>query len=218
MRFVPVTCYENRRHAGEVLAELLLPYRGDTTLVLAVPRGGIPVAEPIVEALKCEFDLVMGRKIGAPGQPEFAIGAVAEGEEMLVNREWVQRFRLTAEELERRAERERAEIRRRLAAYRGDRSPAQVEGKLVIVVDDGVATGLTIRAVLRSLRRRGPQKLILAVPVAPPQTVAILSAEADEVVCPLQPEFFSAVGQFYHDFSQLTDREIQEQLSRMWQK
>jgi len=215
---VPVTRYESRRQAGEVLARRLLPYRSDATLVLAVPRGGIPVAEPIVEALKCEFDLVMGRKIGAPGQPEFAIGAVAEGQELLVNWEWVRRFRLTEAELERRAQEARAEIKRRLAAYRGDRSPAQVEGKLVIVVDDGVATGLTITAVLRSLKRRKPQKLILAVPVAPPDTVENLLKEADEVVCPLQPEFFSAVGQFYADFSQLTDREVQGQLSRLWQK
>jgi len=215
---VPVTCYENRRHAGEVLAQLLAPYGGNSTLVLGVPRGGIPVAEPIVEALNCEFDLVMGRKIGAPGQPEFAIGAVSEDQEVLLNRRWVRHFQLSEEEIERRAEKERAEIKRRLLAYRGHRPPAAVESKLVIVVDDGVATGLTITAVLRSLKRRGPRKLILAVPVAPPDTIANLTKEVDEVVCPLQPELFSAVGQFYVDFSQLSDREVQEQLARIWGK
>ncbi|NLN07524.1 MAG: phosphoribosyltransferase [Firmicutes bacterium] len=200
--------YRNRQQAGAVLAEKLLPYREENILVLAVPRGGVPVAVPIARTLDAELDLIIPRKITTPQQPELAVGAVCEDGEVLLNRHLVNYFKLSREDIDRLAAGEVAEIKRRLQLYRGGRPPAAIGGRTVIVVDDGVATGFTITAALRFARKKQPRKLILAVPVAPPDTVAKLAGEADVLVCPLQPEFFTAVGQFYDEFPQLTDREV----------
>ena len=205
---MPPSRYRNRQQAGTALAEKLLPYREEDTLVLAVPRGGVPVAVPVVRALASELDLIIPRKIATPRQPELAVGAVCEDGDVLLNHQLVSYFKLSREEISRLAAKEVAEIKRRLLLYRGGRPQAPVGGRTVIVIDDGVATGFTITAALRSVRRRRPQKLILAVPVAPPDTVEKLSREADVLVCPLQPELFGAVGQFYDDFAQLTDEEV----------
>ncbi|NLM47101.1 MAG: phosphoribosyltransferase [Firmicutes bacterium] len=200
--------YRNRQQAGAVLAEKLLPYREDNILVLAVPRGGVPVAVPVARALDAELDLIVPRKITTPQHPELAVGAVCEDGEVLLNQDLVKYFKLSREKINRLAAGEVAEIKRRLKLYRGGRPPAEIGGRTVIVIDDGVATGFTITVALRFVRKKQPRKLILAVPVAPPETVAKLSGEADVVVCPLQPEFFAAVGQFYAEFPQLTDREV----------
>jgi predicted phosphoribosyltransferase len=209
--------YRDRRHAGEVLAELLLPYRGKETLVLAVPRGGVPVALPVVEALGCALDLIIPRKIGAPGQPELAIGAVCEDGEVLLNRRLVQSLGVGEEYIRDAAAAEVAEIRRRLESYRGRRPAAVLQSRAAIVIDDGVATGFTLQAALKSVARQRPRELILAVPVGPPDSLAMLARDADQVICPLQPEPFWSVGQFYRRFEQLDDTEVLNMLQQAWQ-
>jgi putative phosphoribosyl transferase len=210
------TGYNSRREAGEALADALLEYRGRQGLVLAVPRGGVPVALPVAEALDFELDLIIPRKIGAPHQSELAIGAVCEDGEVLLNPHLINTLKVSDDYINEAAGREVTEIRRRLVAYRGQRVPAEVEGRTVIVVDDGVATGFTITAALQSAARRRPGELILAVPVAPPDTVKTLTQEVDRVICPLQPHVFYAVGQFYREFTQLEDDEVREMLYRVW--
>jgi putative phosphoribosyl transferase len=212
-----VTRYRDRSEAGIILAGHLDEYRGRETLVLAVPRGGVPVALPIVKTLGCEMDLIIPRKIGAPGREELAIGAVCEDGEILLNPHLVRNLEVSDEYINRTAALEVAEIRRRLSAYRGDRAPARIEGRRVIVIDDGVATGFTITAALQSVARRHPGELLLAVPVAPPDTVATLSGEVDRVVCPLQPDVFYAVGAFYENFDQLEDEDVLRMLADVWQ-
>lgn len=208
--------YRNRLEAGQALARELEIYRGIDTLVLAVPRGGIPVALPVVEMLGSEMDLIIPRKIGAPLQPEVAIGAVCEDGEVLLNPHMVRNLGLGDDDINEAAAREVAEIKRRLHLYRGSRQPAQVTGRTVIVIDDGVATGFTITAALQSVRRHRPQELVLAVPVAPADTVETLAREVDRVVCPLQPDPFYAVGHFYHNFEQLEDEDVQQLLAQIW--
>ncbi|MDW7650338.1 MAG: phosphoribosyltransferase [Bacillota bacterium] len=208
--------YQNQFEAGEILAEELLAFRGEDVLVLAVPRGGVPVALPVMQALHCELDLIIPRKIGAPLQPEVAIGAVCEDGDVLLNPYLVRALGVTDDYLNKATAKEVAEIKRRLGAYRGVRSPAAVEGRTVIVVDDGVATGFTITAALQAVARRRPSELVLAVPVAPPDTVDTLASEVDRIICPLQPESFSAVGQFYKRFEQLHDGDVQRMLAQAW--
>lgn len=209
------TGYRDRQHAGEVLAEILLPYREKKPVVLAVPRGGIPVALPIVFALNCDFDLIIARKIADPRQPELAIGAVGEDGPVLLNNRLVRYFNLSPEDVETIKAEKNREIKSRLQAYRGKKPRVEIEGRTVIVVDDGVATGFTVTAALRSVKNRSPKELILAVPVAPPGTVAALSREADKVVCPLQPKNFAAVGQFYENFAQVSEGEVKDLLARL---
>jgi putative phosphoribosyl transferase len=211
-----LTQYRDRRQAGLILADFLEAYRGEQTLVLAVPRGGVPVASSVVQVLGCEMDLIIPRKIGAPGREEVAIGAVCEDGEVLLNPHLVRNLKVSDDYINQAAEREVQEIRRRLLAYRGSRPPVSLEGRTVIVIDDGVATGFTITAALQSVVRSKPGELILAVPVAPPDTVEMLSKEVDRVVCPLQPEVFYAVGQFYQDFGQLEDEDVNRMLAEIW--
>jgi len=211
-----ISGYRDRRHAGEVLAELLSPYRGAATLVLAVPRGGVPVALPVVAALGCDLDLIIPRKIGAPGQPELAIGAVCEDGEVLLNHRLVQTIGVGEEYIRSAAAAEVAEIRRRLESYRGAHPAPVLESRTVIVIDDGVATGFTLSAALKSVSRQSPRQLVLAVPVGPPDSLAMLARDADEVICPLQPEAFWSVGQFYRRFEQLDDAEVQSMLRQVW--
>ncbi|EEG77831.1 phosphoribosyltransferase [Dethiobacter alkaliphilus] len=209
-----ITRYRNRREAGEILARELEGYKNYDTVIYAVPRGGVPVALPVADALDSQLDLIIPRKIPAPHQPEVAIGAVCEDGEVLLDPYLVQRLGISDEYINEAAAREVSEIKRRLQAYRGKRPVTDLSGRTAMVIDDGVATGFTITAALQSISRRGPRELVLAVPVAPPDTVETLSQEVDRIYCPLQPENFYAVGQFYDDFNQLTDDEI----SRMLQK
>lgn len=202
--------FRDRSEAGRLLAEALKDRVEPPCVVLALPRGGVPVGLEIARALGCPLDLVMVRKIGAPGQPELALGAVANGEHpVLVVNEDVRRMTGASEAyLEEEKERELAEIARRRARYLAGRAPAPVEGRTAIVVDDGIATGATMLAALRAVRRKGPKRVILAVPVAPPDSLQRLAAEADEIVCLHTPEWFMAVGQFYDDFRQIDDEEV----------
>jgi putative phosphoribosyl transferase len=206
--------FKNRRDAGRRLAAQLLKYKDEQPVVLALPRGGVPVASEVATALNAPLDVVVVRKLGAPGQPELGIGAVVGGEhpQSVLNEEVLRFLDVSDDYLNREVAHELQEIRRQQERYRGGRSPEPVEGRTAIVVDDGVATGGSVRAALRGVRRRSPKWLVLAVPVAPPETVESLQPEADEVACLSMPVFFHAVGQFYEDFSQTTDEEVVELL------
>lgn len=214
MRRTPT--FKNRQDAGRQLAERLLRYRDERPVVLALPRGGVPVGYEVAVTLDAPLDIVVVRKLGAPGQPELAIGAVVDGDDpqSVLNPDLMRLLDVSEEYLAREVDRQLWEIRRRERLYRGDRPHARVEGRTAIVVDDGIATGASMRAALRGLRRAGPARLVLAVPVAPPDTVEALRAEVDDLVCLSTPEPFMAVGQHYEDFSQPTDEEVIELLDR----
>lgn len=201
--------FEDRAHAGQLLARELARYAEPDVLVLALPRGGVPVGAEIARALKAELDVVIPRKIGAPGDPELAIGAVSGNGAVILNEELVRVLGVPEAYIREAAARERVEIRRRSLLYRGRQPAPRVKGRTVIVVDDGIATGYTMLAALRGVRQEGPAMLVAAVPVAPPDSIAKLEAEADEVVALSTPSHFFAVGQFYQDFSQVTDEEVQ---------
>ena len=177
-------------------------------LVLGIPRGGVPVAAEVARHIGGELSVVMAHKVGAPGNPEFAIGAIAGDGEPLINDDVVRRLGIPQAYIDAEVARQREEIQRREATYRLGRPAPLVADRTVIVVDDGVATGSTLIAVLRSVRAAGPSRLCCAIPVGPPDTVQRLAAEVDEVVCPLQPQSFMAVGSWYDDFSQVSDSAV----------
>jgi len=208
--------YKNRSDAGKRLARKLAYYQSQDPLILALPRGGLPVAAEIARALNAPLDLVFARKLGAPGRPELAMGAVIDGPKPYVarNEDVLSFLPLSEEEFKRICDRELAEIERRRALYLKGRSRADPKDRVVIVVDDGVATGATTRAALRAIRKRSPKKLILAVPVAPPGTLARLEGEADKIVCLQSHEPFYAIGLYYADFHQVSDKEVTDILSK----
>lgn len=212
--------FTNRAEAGQRLAGALARYRGKDAVVLALPRGGVPVAARIAESLAAPLDLVLVRKIGVPFQEELAMGAVAEaGEPVTVrNEDVIAAAGIDEATFEAVRTRQLAEIGRRRAAYLEGRPPAEVKGRVAIVVDDGVATGATTRAALRAVRARGPAELVLAVPVAPPETLRALRSEADEVICLERPAFMGAIGFYYLDFRQVEDAEVVETLRRLGPK
>jgi predicted phosphoribosyltransferase len=211
------TLFENRTDAGRQLAQALGAYAGRSDLiVLALPRGGVPVAYEVARALKAPLDLLIVRKLGTPGNPELAMGAIASGGASVLNRDVVSIYRISDEVIENAAAKERQELERRERLYRGDRPYPDIENRCIIVVDDGIATGATMRAGLAALRQRNPACVVVAVPLAPTDTVERLRAEVDEVVCLMTPEPFFAVGQGYRDFSQTTDDEVREILTRAW--
>jgi putative phosphoribosyl transferase len=206
--------FRDRAEAGRMLARELERYRGEPGLiVLALPRGGVPVGFELAQALGAPLDVFVVRKLGAPGQEELAVGAIARGVQVL-NERVVEQFRLDEEAIARAAAVEQEELIRRERLYRGDRPPVDVEGRTVILVDDGLATGATMRAGALALRAQHPRRLVLAVPVAAAQTCEELRAHADEVLCAMTPEPFVAVGAWYDDFSQTTDDEVRELLER----
>ncbi|MBC7171279.1 MAG: phosphoribosyltransferase, partial [Polyangiaceae bacterium] len=197
----------NREKAGAILAKALRDYRGrDDVLVLALPRGGVPVGYVIAKELGAELDVMVVRKLGFPGQPELAMGAIASGGTTVLNPSIA--AVVPSSEIEAVAVRELAELERREKAYRGGRPPAEIAGRCIILVDDGLATGATMRAAIAAVRPAQPKEVVVAVPVAPPSTVATLSREADRVVCPNQPTPFLAIGPWYQDFRQVSDREV----------
>ncbi|HSD26333.1 MAG TPA: phosphoribosyltransferase family protein [Vicinamibacteria bacterium] len=208
--------FRDREQAGRRLAEALVRFKGSDPVVLALPRGGVPVAFEIARSLAAPLDLVLVRKIGAPLQPELAVAAVVDGEDMeiTVNEDLVEELGLPEGYVREQAARQVEEIERRRGLYLRGRDRVAVEGKTAVVVDDGIATGATMRAALRAVRRRQPGRLVLAVPVAPPDTVAALRREADEVVCLSTPRCFGAIGEFYRDFRQLGDDEVRGLLER----
>ncbi|MDY6825922.1 MAG: phosphoribosyltransferase [Bacillota bacterium] len=208
--------FSDRRQAGEQLAFRLNSYKGQEPLILAVPRGGVAIAEPIWQNLGGEIDLIITRKIGAPFQPELAIGAVSGDGFVMANEELVTRMNIPEGYIENKAAEEQAEIKRRLRLYRGERPLPSIDNRLVILVDDGVATGYTLLAALRSLRQQHPLKLVLAVPVGPPDTLTRLAEEVDELVYLEAPPNFAAVGQFYTCFDQVSDAEVIAVLKKAW--
>jgi putative phosphoribosyl transferase len=209
--------FTDRREAGERLASRLEIYRGREPLILAVPRGGVVVAGPIHEAIGGELDLIITRKIGAPHQRELAIGATSGDGFLMLNDELISRIGIFPDYIKKAAAREQAEIARRLKLYRGERPLSPVEGRLVIVVDDGVATGYTMLAGLRSLREQKPAELALAVPVGPPESFDRLKNEVEALVYLEAPVDFAAVGQFYRHFDQVSDKEVIAVLQKAWQ-
>jgi putative phosphoribosyl transferase len=208
--------FSNRVEAGRKLAQALAAYKDQRPVVLALPRGGVPVAAEIAKALNAPLDLVLVRKIGVPFQPELAMGAVVDGREPLVvrNEDVIELAGIGEAEFAAVRDRELAEIARRRKLYLGDRPHPEIKGHTAIVVDDGIATGATTRAALRAIRARGPRKLVLAVPVAPTQSLQELREEADDIVCLEDYEDFGAIGFFYADFRQISDAEVIDLLAQ----
>jgi putative phosphoribosyl transferase len=208
--------FVDRTDAGQQLAKALAHYKDRRPVVLALPRGGVPVAAEIAAALDAPLDLILVRKIGVPFQPELAMGAVVDGNEPIIvrNEEVIRLAGVSESEFNAVRDQELAEIERRRKRYLGDRPHPQIAGRTVLVVDDGVATGATTRAALHAIRLRKPSKLVLAVPVAPTDTLEKLRGEADEVVCLEDYENFGAIGLFYSDFSQVSDTEVTDILAR----
>jgi putative phosphoribosyl transferase len=207
--------FDNRDKAGELLAKKLTRYedRRDV-LVLGIPRGGVSVAFPIAKALHAPLDILICRKLGTPGQEELALGAIASGGVRVLNADVVEALGIPDEEIERIAANEQRELERRERAYRGERAPFEIYGKTVIVVDDGIATGSNMLAAVRALRQRNPARIVVAVPVVPFWTCESLKKEADEVVSLEMPQSFQAIGQFYLNFSEVTDAQVSELLEK----
>jgi len=209
--------YENRSEAGKRLTQELLEYSRDNPTILALPRGGVVVAAEIALAFDAPLDLILVRKLGVPMQPELAMGAVVDGARPFVvrNEDILAQLDRPEKYFRQVCERELDEIERRRKLYFKDRPRADIEDRIVIVVDDGIATGATTRAALRAVRKRMPRWLVLAVPVAPKSTLEELRAEADDIVCPESREPFYAIGCYYEDFHQITDREVIDILSKV---
>ena len=206
--------YADRADAGRRLAAHLRAYAGrPDVLVLALPRGGVPVGYEVARALGAPLDVFLVRKIGVPGHEELAMGAIATGGVRVVNRAVVDQLRVSPRVIDQVAALEEVELKRREAAYRGTRPAPEVRGRTVILVDDGLATGSTMRAAAAALKQQGPARLVVAVPVAAAETCQELRREVGEVVCALTPEPFYAVGLWYHDFSQTTDDEVRALLA-----
>ena len=208
--------YRDRTEAGRVLAERLRAYadRPDV-IVLALPRGGVPVGYEVARALHAPLDVFIVRKLGVPGHEELAMGAVATGGVRVLNEQVVRALRIPDSVIDAVASWELEELRRRERLYRGDRPPPDVRGKTVILVDDGLATGSTMLAAVRALRQQQPARIVVAVPIAAPDTCELLRADVDDVVCAVTPEPFYAVGLWYEDFSQTTDEEVRELLAQV---
>lgn len=208
--------FANRRAGGRELATLLRALASDDTVVLGLPRGGVPVAFEIARELNAPLDVLVVRKLGAPGFPELAMGAIASGGVRVLNEDVIESLRVSAEALAATTEREKQELERRERAYRGDRPMLDVAGKLVIVADDGLATGATMRAAVRSLRARGAREVVVAVPVGAPESCEELGREAGRCVCAEQPEPFEGVGKWYRDFRPTSDDEVRTLLEEVW--
>lgn len=208
--------FHDRGEAGQRLAERLLTFKDSHPVVLALPRGGVPIGFEVARRLRAPLDLILVRKIGAPHHEELAIGAVADGEkpELVTDANLVAALGVTTAYLEQTKLAALREIERRRRAWLGDRAPIEVAGRTAIVVDDGIATGATMKVALRVTRRRSPAQLVLAVPVAPSHSIEELAAEADETICLDMPAEFFAVGQFYRQFQQLRDEEVTDLLDR----
>jgi putative phosphoribosyl transferase len=206
--------YRDRIDAGEQLATALAGVIDpeERPLVLGVPRGGVPVAAVVADRLDADLDVLVAHKLGAPGNPEFAIGAVAEDGSTYLDDRIVATHRIPDEYVRREAGKQLAEVQRRARVLRGGRPPTEIAGRVCVIVDDGVATGATLEASLRLVRKLGAKKVIAAVPVGPPDTIRRLGGAADAVVCPLQPRHFMAVGGWYERFDQVPDTEVVELL------
>jgi predicted phosphoribosyltransferase len=212
--------FKDRRDAGRKLAQKLLEYanRGDV-VVLALPRGGVPVAFEVAKALHAPLDIFLVRKLGVPGHEELAMGAIASGGVRVLNNSVIQLLRIPDELIDLAAAKEQQELERRERAYRGDRPKPEVRGRTIILVDDGLATGASMRAAIAALRTQEPAKIIVSVPTAAPETCAEFEAEVDDIICAPTPQNGCGVGAWYEDFSQTTDAEVRELLEQAahWQ-
>lgn len=206
--------FRDRADAGRQLAAALSDHVDRAAVVIGLPRGGVVVAAEVARALAAPLDILVVRKIGAPGQPELGLGAIAEGGIELLNEPLMRQVNVTRAQLQPTIDSELAELERRVARYRGSGRPLDVAGRAVIVVDDGLATGGTVRAAAGALRALGAAELVLAVPVGSPRTVAELQSLFDDIVCLQTPNMFYAIGQFYRDFDQTTDEEVIALLAR----
>jgi predicted phosphoribosyltransferase len=207
--------FRNRREAGRLLASQLAAYANRPDLiVLALPRGGVPVAYEVARALDAPLDVFLVRKLGVPGHEEFALGAIATGGVRVINQDVVRRLRIPPDTIEAIAAQEQRELARRERLYRGNRPAPEVRGRTVMLVDDGLATGATMLAAIKALRSQGAGRIVVAVPIASPETCDQLAKEVDDIVCAVTPEPFDAVGLWYEDFSQTTDDEVRELLAR----
>lgn len=213
---MPSVQYTNRRHAGVALAMALRDMPLENPLILALPRGGVPVGKEIARALGAPLDVLLVRKIGAPGNEEYALGAIVDGPEpnWVVDEQMLERFDPPPEWFEQQVLEQLRELQRRRLLYRGAKVPAALEDRDVIVVDDGLATGSSVRAALKGLREHHPHRVILAVPVGPAETVEKLRPEVDALVCLETPVPFHAVGDYYRDFHQLSDQEVIDLLAK----
>jgi putative phosphoribosyl transferase len=201
--------YRNRSAAGRELAMKLLAYKGrQDVLVLALPRGGVPVAYQVAKVLRAPLDIWVVRKLGVPGHEELAMGAIASGGTLVVNDDILWTFGVSKSALRKLVEKEQVELARRERIYRGERPPLPVKGRTVIVVDDGLATGSTMRAAVSALRQKEPGRIVVAVPVASLEACASLHESVDETVCAQTPQPFYSVSQWYQDFTQITDQEV----------
>lgn len=206
--------FKDRAEAGERLADRLARFAQREVVVLALPRGGVPVAEVVASRLRAPLDVFVVRKVGAPGNPEYGLGAVTEGGTVLLDQERAEELGLRSRDLDQEVRRQLQEVTRRVQRYRGDRPALALEGRIVLLVDDGLATGGTARSAVRALRMRRPERLVLAVGVAAPAAYDLLAAEVDEIVCPCVPQTFFAVGEWYRDFSEVTDEQVLAILGR----
>ena len=212
--------FKNRSEAGQKLARALSNYKDQDPVILALPRGGVPVAAEVAAALDAPLDLILVRKIGVPFQPELAMGAVVDGGAPIIvrNEDVIQNAGIDETQFKAVCDGELAEIERRRQRYLGDRERVNVIGRTAIVIDDGIATGATMRAALRATRVRNPKKLVLAVPVASSESIVAMREEADEVICLEDHEFFEAISFYYGDFRQISDEEVIEMLKRFLPK
>lgn len=207
----------NRMAAGQALASALSDYQDrDDVIVLALPRGGVPVAMEVASALGARLDLMIVRKLRVPGQAELAMGAIASGGSRVMNKDVLQALAISLETIEQVANEEQEELLRREQSYRGDRPLPDLRGQCVILVDDGLATGATMRAAIGAVRSRQPDRIVVAVPIAPADTTARLREEVDEIICLEQPEPFRAIGLWYTDFTQVSDAEVRQMLASAW--
>ena len=206
--------FRDRQEAGKRLGVEVGKLGLHQPVVLALPRGGVPVAAEVAKALKAPLDLIIVRKVGAPGNPELAVAAIVDGNppDIVLNREIVEAYALDDDELRVLIAKERPELERRRLVYRGERAPLSITGKTAIIVDDGVATGTTMKVAIRALKRRSPREVVVAIPVAPPDILAELAQEAYLIVCLSQPAGFHALGYHYRSFPQLTDDEVTDAL------
>ncbi|WP_448724597.1 phosphoribosyltransferase [Pseudomonas farris] len=213
------TILRDRVDAGQRLVEPLLKYahRPDV-IVLALPRGGVPVAYEVATALEVRLDLMLVRKLGVPSHEEFAMGAIASGGIQIVNEEALRANRIDQRTLDNVVARETQELLRRERAYRGTRAPVQLKDQVVILVDDGLATGASMMAAIHAVRLQSPSRIVVAVPVAPLDTLEALYGEVDEVICPLIPEWMMSIGYWYMNFSQTSDDEVIDLLQRAWHR
>jgi len=211
---VNMALFANRREAGRRLARRLGPKAFSRPIALALPRGGVPVAFEVARLLDLPLDVFVVRKLGVPGHPELALGAIASGGIRVLNHDVIGMLGIPRSEIERVAESEASELVRREHAYRGHRPPLELKGGTAILIDDGLATGASMRAALKALRQNEPARVVVAVPVAPPDTCRDLRDDADEVVCAETPEPFYGVGAWYDDFSQTSDEEVAKLLER----